>query len=625
MRKTKCSSFVSAIKEFAMGATPPPLVWSGQWSVSWGKNNRYRFWGHREKRFCIVYDWSTGEKELFYKIPTHLRGNYSIPEPKKDIGLDYGKLRKAKKHPYARKKGIDLHQLDLRVLGENLIVPLRSIVTNDIVSWQTISPTGDKKFKAGCPLTGGVYFKIGNKTPEVFVCEGLATGWSVHEITKCQVWCAFSRSNLETLAKELLKYCPPNKVIIAGDNDGTNTLKPDIKDKRFFYIIPANRIEGEDGKPLKDFNDFRNDVIEKFRLVKMIRDIQLQKDDLTNKEIREKMSEYVNAYLHYRDRDDSQPPRFLDKHKIIPESNAILLCGATGAGKSGFSLNFIKDMLALKKKCVIWEHSETNLKNRLNAWLKKENIDNKPIITSSKNEVITHFRKGNIVLIDDTDSFFSIKRPTDRREVADILEDISWLCQLADFTMILAHYQTKTSRGESNIQLRSGGNMAWINKVRYAVIIETSMQQEEVISKSGVRRLEDVERSILTVQKGHYNPGKRDKMRHYWLDDKYRIHKEVKSSTFNKIMAKKLNPQVDTIVSKINRIIFSYMVKQNTREMPRETCYKEISILIGPNTSARWYYLSLSNYKLNEKRTHVILKGDKENKKERDDVGPAPF
>jgi len=82
-------------------------------------------------------------------------------------------------HPYLATKGVQPH--GLRMDGEKLLVPLRD---TDGKTWslQTIGPDGGKRFLPG-GRKRGCYFSIGKPDGVLVVCEGFATGASVHEAT----------------------------------------------------------------------------------------------------------------------------------------------------------------------------------------------------------------------------------------------------------------------------------------------------------------------------------------------------------------------------------------------------------------------------------------------------------
>ena len=618
MEKIQCTDYLTAISDWTGGQAPSKWIWNGRWGSAFGKNQRFRFFGHPTQKFCMVFDWTTQKKALFYV--ESLKGNFKMPEPPdiKNIEAEFQALEDTVTHPYAKQKGIDISGLGLKKMGNKLIIPLYSLLTDEIISWQWIDETGHKEFKRGCSLTGGVYFKIGQPTNEVVVCEGLATGCTDHAVTGKQVWCVFTKHNLDKTAKHLLQT-KTKKVVVALDNDGPdNTHKVQIKDKRLGTVMPDK--EG-------DFNDFQDDPEQKVKLLKAVNVPVYQKEnDLDKEAIIKAIRNKLNAYYHFMPKTKIQHPEFWDSHQIVPKNNAWLICGGTGTGKTGHSLGFLKDILLEGVPCIIWEHSESNRLNRINVWIEKFGLRGKVVVTPDKKEVLDFIKKDRIIYIDDTDSFFQIKKPTDRREVADTLEDISWLCQLAECTMILAHYQTKTSRGELNIQQRSGGDMSWINKVRYAAIIEMSLQQEEIISKSGVPTLKTIEKSFLAIQKG-YRPEAKHK--HWWLDKDFLVESPIRTSTFQKILLKKLNSQTELVVVKLNKMLFDYMNTHKTNKMDLGTFYERLLSRLGLQKYQAWYYLNLSNYKIVYAVKGVVHKTYKEKastpKVDKDDPGPVPF
>ena len=120
-------------------------------------------------------------------------------------------------HPYLRRKGIQPH--GLRVDDENrLIVPV--MIDGSLASTQSIDATGAKLFLPGGAVKGGSY-TIGDLTEAktVLICEGFATGASLHEATGYPTVVAFSAGNLTSLAKQLRQQCPTVTIVVCGDND----------------------------------------------------------------------------------------------------------------------------------------------------------------------------------------------------------------------------------------------------------------------------------------------------------------------------------------------------------------------------------------------------------------------
>ena len=584
-KNIETTNIIAEIEKWT-GGPVPNLVWNGKWTTSWGKGNKFRFCGHPSQKWGIIYDWTTCDKQLFYV--KGFEGKIEIPKPPeiKDISDEFNALQNATTHPYAKQKNITLPP-GLKIKGNNLVVPLYSMDTHTIISWQEIFPQKDKdgknkKFKANCPLTGGVYFMIGEKTKEVFACEGLATGVSINKITNKQVLCCFTIHSLDKLCTHLLSKKKYNKVVQAVDNDGPNTHKTKIKDPRFEVVCPS-----EEG----DFNDHQDNIMEKFKLKSAVGyKLHKTRDEIKGKEIREELKNIRDAYWIETPKETILEPTFYSKKCIIPQNNAILVSGATGIGKTGFCLSVCEDRLKEGMIPVIWEHSEMNRFNRLNKWLEQIKTKYKPIFTPSKREFLKYIIKNGPYLLytDDTDSFFEIQKPTDRREVGDTLEDINYICPLVKKTWMLCHYQTKISKTETDIQNRSGGSMTWINKMRYAIIIEPSNQQVILTDDNGKKTQETIKKPYIAIQKG-YRP--KSKISSWWLDKNFRPDEAIKDSTFQKILKKKTNQALDDSVKFVNKTIFEY--HEENGELKTTKFYTMMKVKMG---LAEWQLRNLLNY-----------------------------
>ena len=119
-------------------------------------------------------------------------------------------------HPYLKSKGV--HSYGLRQSGENLLISLRDGM-GETHGCQFIDTNGTKKFKTGTAKQGH-YFSIGKPKDNILlICEGYATGASLHEATGYLVAVAFDAGNLLSVASNLRKKFPEMKLIICADND----------------------------------------------------------------------------------------------------------------------------------------------------------------------------------------------------------------------------------------------------------------------------------------------------------------------------------------------------------------------------------------------------------------------
>ena len=118
-------------------------------------------------------------------------------------------------HAYLTAKGVQSH--GVKVEGDNLLIPMRD-TAGKLHSLQTITPEGDKRFHPGGRVRG-CYHSIGKPGGVLIVCEGFATGASVHEATGHAVAVAFNAGNLEAVALALRAKYPALKIIVAADDD----------------------------------------------------------------------------------------------------------------------------------------------------------------------------------------------------------------------------------------------------------------------------------------------------------------------------------------------------------------------------------------------------------------------
>lgn len=125
-------------------------------------------------------------------------------------------------HPYLSGKQLDMRGChSLRKDGELLVIPVMR--DGHVMSLQTITPTGEKKFRYGCPVKGGVYLL--DRPHAVLTCfvEGLATGLAVYQsIPQCRVVVCFDSGNLLEVSKH---YQGTGLAVVCADNDHQTAAK----------------------------------------------------------------------------------------------------------------------------------------------------------------------------------------------------------------------------------------------------------------------------------------------------------------------------------------------------------------------------------------------------------------
>ncbi|WP_420464614.1 DUF927 domain-containing protein [Panacagrimonas sp.] len=160
-------------------------------------------------------------------------------------------------HPYLVAKGVKPY--GIRQLREQLLVPLRD-TAGALQGLQFIQADGSKKFGTGTAKAGH-YHGIGRPQAGAVlaICEGYATGATVHELTGWPVAIAFDAGNLRPVAEALRAKLPDVRLVVCADNDHVTFLNPGIAKAQdaaqavgAVVIAPEfSQAEGE----LSDWND----------------------------------------------------------------------------------------------------------------------------------------------------------------------------------------------------------------------------------------------------------------------------------------------------------------------------------------------------------------------------------
>lgn len=175
-------------------------------------------------------------------------------------------------HSYLVAKGIQgpISMDWMRQEADSLIVAMRGPVPDSsISSLQTITPDGTKRFAAGGRTRGTWMALTAAESPPdsaVYVTEGFATAWSIHQVTGAPVFVAFTANNLLDVTRHVIAACPgqhANKsVILAADNDRSGRLNPGVTAARAVaaelgvrVAIPDFAEWAAEGKGPSDFND----------------------------------------------------------------------------------------------------------------------------------------------------------------------------------------------------------------------------------------------------------------------------------------------------------------------------------------------------------------------------------
>jgi putative DNA primase/helicase len=107
---------------------------------------------------------------------------------------------------------------DVREYRGALVLQLRDIKC-ELHSLQFISADGSKHFLTNGRVAGCFFMLFENPDLSLVICEGYATGASIHEATGLAIVVAISSGNLLDVAKALRLKWPQREIIVASDND----------------------------------------------------------------------------------------------------------------------------------------------------------------------------------------------------------------------------------------------------------------------------------------------------------------------------------------------------------------------------------------------------------------------
>ena len=163
-------------------------------------------------------------------------------------------------HPYLVAKQVRPHALRQR--GNELLVPLYH--AGRLVNLQRIGPDGKKRFLPGGQVKG-CYSPLGCIEPgrQLYICEGWATGATLHQHSGCAVACAMNAGNLLSVTQALRAKYPATDLVIAGDDDrqiegnpGRTAAMAAAAAAGALVTFPAWPVDAPE--TLTDFNDLAN-------------------------------------------------------------------------------------------------------------------------------------------------------------------------------------------------------------------------------------------------------------------------------------------------------------------------------------------------------------------------------
>lgn len=250
-------------------------------------------------------------------------------EQAQDTPLDHGYIVNKKVvcaggvryHPNVRCADFFFDKTKSGYLKDVLLIPIYDN-SKIIQSLQVINASGKKFFLKGGEMKGG-RFTFEGKNETVYVCEGFATGSTIHHLTGSTVFVAFNASNMSNVVIDIKNTYPSSKIIIAADNDhvkeaenkgnkGLEVARQIHKEHHLGYSAPEF-IDSELGS---DWNDYYHLHGEKKTLQALV-------DNVIADTVKNTFDNFDNA-LQALQLDDSNYEAFNAAIHFIKDANTIV-------------------------------------------------------------------------------------------------------------------------------------------------------------------------------------------------------------------------------------------------------------------------------------------------------------
>lgn len=159
-------------------------------------------------------------------------------------------------HPYLIRKKVGVFGPMRENFTNDLLLPLQD-AEGAVWSFQTIDSEGDKLFMPMGRVQGCFYPIALNETGPLVICEGYATGATIHTATGWSVVCAMNCGNIPEVAKVMREKWPFRLIVVASDNDRKTEGNPGLTKataaaKAIKGSLAVPTFQGESGS---DFND----------------------------------------------------------------------------------------------------------------------------------------------------------------------------------------------------------------------------------------------------------------------------------------------------------------------------------------------------------------------------------
>lgn len=186
------------------------MDWASGESLQWWNDEHAKPWTDTEKK-----EWANRQREAEkVRIQGYAKAAGQAAQMLSECVIDGHAYLRSKQLPDAR---------GMVAPDGSLLIPMRDLANKLVglqsIQWNDAAEKFQKKFLPGMKAKGAVY-RLGSGA-EIILCEGYATGLSIHAAVKrlrlnASVMCCFSAANIVTVAKTHGHF-------VAADNDQSNT------------------------------------------------------------------------------------------------------------------------------------------------------------------------------------------------------------------------------------------------------------------------------------------------------------------------------------------------------------------------------------------------------------------
>ena len=223
------------------------------------------------------------------------------------------------------------------------------MVDGTLSSLQFINENGAKKFLLGGAVKAGCY-PIGdlNRTATILICEGFATGATLHEATGHLTICALFAGNLTSVANCLRQQFKWATILVCGDHDTSGTGQREARKaaEAVGGLVALPEVEG------RDFNDLH--VHRGLDAVKEAIEAAMFDGEATSPQSPGELSTALVSYAELLSLNIPERPRYLP---WLPEGGNVMAYGPRGVGKTFFQLS-IATSLTTGKNLWKWACSK---------------------------------------------------------------------------------------------------------------------------------------------------------------------------------------------------------------------------------------------------------------------------